>query len=329
MIVTFRKSRFSGCEKFLLQLFSVSVRITIHTVRIGMCRRHISQDLGKVRLNRKLTPLLLIVVMAGFFPCPIGAQIPANAKVVKDVIARFQTGAEPVRVLFYSYQPRQQGIGFVVVSRSGKLLGKTEMPDANSIAPATGVYDVRANGTPDIILAGGVGAKSYLVSVYSFQDDQLKEIFNWSGWHFEVQRLGRHPVIAVTTTDYGTLPMLYRWKQSQFVHSDQDFPEFFDKAIKTQQDTIERSGFPAYVYAQACELGATALVYGKKYSQASDLCQHALKVVESSPEVIPNSTRPTPGELEIERQEAAARIQSTLNALQAAEQQVSSNLKQQ
>jgi hypothetical protein len=119
------------------------------------------------------------------------------------------------------------------------------MPDANSFGPATGVYDIRAEGTADIILAAGVGAKTYEVSVYSFQDDQLKEIFNWSGRHFEVVRLNGQLVIAVTPTDYGTLPMLYRWKQGQFVQSDQEFPEFFDKAIKTQEDTIERSGFPA------------------------------------------------------------------------------------
>jgi hypothetical protein len=279
-------------------------------------------------LNRKLPFLLIIGVVIGLLPCVIAAQVPANAKVSKDVIARFQTGAEPARILFYSYQ-RQRGIGFVVVSRSGKLLGKTEMPDAGSVDPATGVYEVRGQGTPDIILGAGVGAKSHLVSVYSFQGDQLNEIFNWSGWHFEVVRLGGQPVIAVTTTDYGTLPMLYRWKQGRFVQSDQDFPEFFDQAIKTQQGIIERSGFPAYVYAQACELGATALVYGKKYSQAINLCQRSLKVVESSPDVIPNSTRTFPGELETERQEAATRIQGTLNAAQGAERQGATNLKQQ
>jgi len=196
-------------------------------------------------LNRKLPFLPIIGLVIGLLPCLIEAQVPPNTVVFKDMIARFRAGAEPVRIVFYSYPPRQQGIGFIVVSRSGKLLGKTEMSDGNSVGPATGVYDTRAEGIPDIILAAGVGAKTYQVSVYSFQNDQLKEIFNWSGWHFEVVRLNGQPVIAVRPTDYGTLPMLYRWKRGQFVQSDQDFPDFFDKAIKTQQDGFSAdSQFP-------------------------------------------------------------------------------------
>lgn len=281
-------------------------------------------------MNRKPLALPLFVgLLLACLPCLVEAQVPLTSKVSKELITRFKADAEPVRIVFHSYQLQQSGIGFVIVSRRGDVLGKDELPDGNSEDAATGVYDTTGDGTPDIVLAAGVGAKSHEVKVYSFSDNHSKEIFNWSGWQFEVVRLGAQPVIAVTPTDYGTLPKLYRWKQGQFVESNEDFPEFFDKAIKLQQDNIERGGFPAYVYAQACDLGATALVYGKKYSQARDLCERALTVVESSPDVIPNSTRPSPGELEVERQQAAGQIQRTLNALPAAERQGSSKLKQQ
>jgi hypothetical protein len=280
-------------------------------------------------LNRKLSLPLIIGVVTGFLSYPVAAQVPPNTTVFKDLIARFQPSAEPVRVLFYSYQPRQHGVGFVIISRSGKPLANAEIPDAISADPQTGIYDVTGEGSPDVILIGWVGAKTFEIHVYSFEQNQLTEIFNDSGWNFELMRSNGQPIIALTPSDYGTLPKFYKWKQGQFVESDQEVPELFEKAIKLQQDNIERGGFPAYVYAQACELGATALVYGKKYSQANDLCQRALKVVESSPDVIPNSTRPSPGELGSERQQAAGQIQGTLNALRAAERQGSSNLKQQ
>jgi hypothetical protein len=279
-------------------------------------------------LNRKLSLAVTISVVTGFLCCPVAAQVPPNTTVFKDLIARFETGAEPVRVLFYSYQPRQHGVGFVVISRSGKVLANADIPEAISEDPQTGIYDVTGEGSPDIILIGWVGATTFEIHVYSFKQSRLTETFNNYGWSFEVMRSKGQPIIALTPTDYGTLPQFYKWKQGQFVESDQEVPELFEKAIKLQQDNIERGGFPAYVYAQACELGATALVYGKKYSQANDFCQRALKVVESSPDVIPNLIRPSPGELERERQQAAAQIQGILNALRAAERQGSSNLKQ-
>ena len=279
-------------------------------------------------MNRKPLVFLFVGLLLACLPYLVEAQVPPTSKVSKEQIARFKADAEPVRIVFYSYRP-QSGIGFVIVSRRGDVLAKDELPDGNSEDSATGVYDTTGDGTPDIVLAVDVGAKSHQVKIYSFSDNQLKEIFNWSGWQFEVVRLAGQPVIAVTPTDYGTLPKLYRWKQGQFVESDEDFPDFFEKAIKLQQDKIERGGFPAYVYAEACELGATALVYGRKYSEANDLCLRALKVVESSPEVIPNATDPNPGELETERQQATARIHRTLNFLEVAERQGSSNLNQQ
>jgi hypothetical protein len=293
--------------------------------QLALWQRH---DLLKIRLNRKLPFLPIIGVVICSLPYLIEAQVPPNTKVSKDLIARFRSGTEPVRVLFYSYAP-QQGIGFIILSRSGKLLAQAEIPDAISQAPQTGIYDVTGEGTPDIVVVGGVGAKTFEANIYSFTDSQLKEIFNWSGSHFEVVRLRGQRIIAITPTDYGTLPKLYRWRQGQFVESGQDFPEFFDQAIKTQQETIERSGFPAYVYAQACELAATALAYGKKYSDATNLCERGLNVVESSPGVIPNQIGGPPEELAAERLEAASRIRDTLKAVQVAKAQGSASLKQQ
>jgi len=265
-------------------------------------------------------------IALSFFPATLAAQVPPNAKVFKDLTARFQPGAEQVRVVFYTYQPKQQGIGVVLLSGSGKLLGKADDLDANTVDPATGVYDVGA-GVPDIILASGVGAKTHDVKIFSFQDSELKEIFNWSGWHFEVVRLRGQPVIAVTDTDYSTLPKLYTWKGGQFVEASQDFPEFFDKAVKDQQDTIARTGLPLTSYVQACDLAAKALVYSKKYPDALNLCQQALKVVESSPGVLPNETNAGPDQFAGERREAAANIQDTLNAVTTAQREGAANLR--
>ena len=191
-------------------------------------------------MNRKPLVFPFVGLLAACLPCLVEAQVPPTSKVSKELIARFKADAEPVRLVFYSYQPQHSGIGSVIVSRRGYVLAKDELPDGNSEDSATGVYDTTGDGTPDIVLAVGVGAKTHEVRVYSFSDNQLKEIFNWSGWQFEVVRLSGQPAIAVTPTDYGTLPKLYRWKQGQFVESDEDFPEFFEKAIKLQQDNIER-----------------------------------------------------------------------------------------
>jgi hypothetical protein len=214
----------------------------------------------------------------------------------------------------------------VVLSQAGKTVGRVELPETLGFSPATGVYDLKGEGTSDIVMVTGWGAKTSQADVYSLNGDHLDEIFKWTGWHFEVVRLKGQAVIAVTPTQYTSLPKLYKWKQRGFAECEDEFPEFYDTEIKTREQVLTQSGYPAYVYVHACEQGATALVYGKRYPEATQLCQRALNVMDSSPGVIANEINPRPGQLEAERQTAKERIQAVLGAIQGAAQRASTNL---
>jgi hypothetical protein len=276
-------------------------------------------------LNRILASFLSIGLGTALCPCVFAqGEVPPRAKVFKDVTVRLQRNEEPQRVLFYVIPEELAGV--VILSRSGKTVARVDLSGALDFSSATGVYDLKGDGTSAIVLVTGWGAKTFQADVYSLNGDHLDEIFKWTGWHFEVVRLKGQPVIAVTPTEYSTLPKLYRWKQGGFAECEDEFPEFYDTEVRAREQTLMQSGYPAYVYAQACEQGATALVYGRKYPEAAQLCQRALNVVDSSPGVIANEINPRPGQLEAERQTAKERIQAALGAIQGAAQKASTNL---
>lgn len=207
------------------------------------------------------------------------SQVPVGAQVHAQEVVQFAGTEQPVRVIFYEL--RGEFVGVVLVNSKGQEISHVKKDLRLGLDKATGVYDATGDGQPEIIVVGVGGAKTLSATVYAFRNHSLYELGNWSGWGFEVIRLDNEPVIVHTPRQYGSLPDLYVWRNNRFVQANQEFPELFVNQIEEQKRILRSpKGLPPYVIAQACQLGAQALVYGRKYKQGEALCEKALSVLQ-------------------------------------------------
>jgi hypothetical protein len=221
--------------------------------------------------------------LAILMPWPLRANAQGRELVQ---VARFASSELPVTVTIHQIGDAQPGAHAIVeLTSEGQKLANASV-EVNGLLEGTGVYDVTGDGWPEIIVDGFVGAKTRLVTIYQFRNGALSVLLQWSGWGFEVEQSQSHPVIRVTPTQYGSIYDLYYWRDGAFRQCNSCFPELYKPAIQEQQATLTASRMPAYVYANACKLGATALVYGRHYSDAIQLCDQALRVVNDASRLI-------------------------------------------
>lgn len=249
------------------------------------------------------------------------AQVPSDAVVYLDTLAQFQGEPASLRVVFFEvrYQEGRDyyGVGVSVREPNGRELARATDDQAGlGLYEGTGVYDVTGDGWPEVVLIGIGGAKTVGTTIYHFQSRRLKEIGRWSGWRLKIVNLRGVPVVAYTPEQYGSLTELYVWKHGKFVDASNHFPEFYGPEVEQQAKILQsNTALPAYLFAQACELGARALVYGKNYGDAEILCQQALQIVRATSRVIPNTQGSTTQEFGRERKEAEEAIHETLKGI--------------
>lgn len=153
----------------------------------------------------------------------------------------------------------------------------------------------------------------------------LEQIFHIDGFRVKVVHLRGQPVIV--RGSWRGLSDLYSWKDGQFVDANDQFPEFFAPEIEEQRRILESpQGAPAYVIADACFLGARALVYGKEYDQAQELCLRALHVARNAPASFPAEVGASPEKRDEERRQAEARIKTILEQINRARKEKLSRL---
>ena len=246
------------------------------------------------------------------------AQIPPGATVYEQRTLALPSTSSPVKATIY--QDAQDSTAGVLLEKDGKQVGRVTQQNVIRLSEGTGLYDLTGDGVPNIVLVGVAGGKTLAAVVYSFQSDRLAIIGQWSGWGFKVIHPGGKPMVAVTPTEYGSLTDLYIWDGKTFQHCNERFPESYKAEIQAQWKALDQSHVPAYVFAQACQLGATALVYGKKYAEAEALCTKARQAVNTTSRLIPSQIGSS---ADIVRQDQAAaerRISSALASVDQAKQ---------
>ena len=251
-----------------------------------------------------LRTIVFAMVTAMLMPWPLRASSQVH-EVVQ--VARFASSDLPVTVSIHQIGDGQARATVIVeLTSNGRKLASASV-EVGGLLEGTGVYDVTGDGSPEIIVDGVVGAKTRLVTIYQFRDGALSVIFEWSGWEFEVEQSQGHPVLRLTPDQYGSIYDLFYWRDGAFRQCNACFPELYKPAIQEQQNTLTAIGMPAYVYANACKLGATALVYGKHYSDAIQLCDQALRVVDDPSRLI--NARIGGSQEELKQQQVEARSQ--------------------
>lgn len=261
-----------------------------------------------------------ILVAAGLCLSPARAtQLPPQAVVYLDNLARFRDKPVSVRVLFY--QVRGKSVGVVILGLDGQEIARATENLTLGLYEGTGVYDVTGDGWPELVMIGVAGAKTLGATIYKYHDGRLEEIHRTSGFTVKIVNLRGQPVVA-RNFQYGSISDLYVWKDGKFVESNDQFPEFYGSEIEEQKWIIGHpGGFPVNVIAQACELGARALVYGKNYEEAEKLCERALKVVRSSLRVTANQIGAPPEVIAAEREQTQEEIRQVLVRIAKAKEQ--------
>ncbi len=257
--------------------------------------------------------------------CMAVTQTPPGATIYGQRILALPSASSPLEITIYP--DVQDSTAGVLLEKDGKQVGRATQQSVIRLSEGTGFYDLTGDGVPNIVLVGVAGGKTLAAVVYSFQNERLAIIGQWSGWGFKVIHPGGKPVVAVTPTEYGSLTDLYIWDGKTFQHCNERFPEFYKAEIQAQWRAVDQSHVPAYVFAQACQLGATALVYGKKYAEAEALCIKARQAVNTTSRLIPSQIGSS---ADIVRQDQAAaerQINSALAAVDQAKQRDATTLR--
>jgi hypothetical protein len=270
-----------------------------------------------------------IVLIAGICSrSASGAQIPPGAVECVNRVVTFKGQPQPLRATFYILQGDPAG---VVVSRlNGEEIARGQLDNATlRCAQATGVFDLTGDG-PELVLIGQVGAKTLEAKIFRLEDHKLVKIFEWSGWNIKVVRLADRSVIAVLPLQYGSLTDLYVWEDGKFREADDRFSGYYATEIETQRKILNTpQGLPIYEIPQACYLGARALVYGKRYGDAKELCAKAMDVARREPSLVPSFTQASSQEVTQERTAAEESIHKTLQDIAKAEKQGKTRLPEQ
>jgi len=208
----------------------------------------------------------------------------------------------------------------VILSKEGQEVARASLDVPHGFYGATGIHDVTGDGSPEIVLLAGVGAKTSQASIYMYKEGHLVKIFEWSGWRFEIVRLRGRPVLALTPLEYGSLTELKVWRDGKFQQANELFPEYYGPEIDQQKRILDApQGLPVYVIVDACKLGARGLVYGKNYEDAKQLCLKALEVARSAPGLIASQIGAGPEVLAREREQAGDEIRAMLDRLAEAQ----------
>jgi len=201
-------------------------------------------------------------------------------------------------------------VGVIILRMDGTEVARASEENVNlGLYEGTGVYDVTGEGWPEVVLVGQAGSKTLEAKIYRLGDHKLNKIFEWSGWHFQTVQLGGRPEIALTQLAYGSLSKLYIWEGGRFAEASDRFPEFFAPEIAEQQALLSsQQSPPPTLAARACQMGARALLYGRRYDEARDLCLKALKIARTNPRLTSQSSGASPEELQDERRRAEQAI---------------------
>lgn len=249
--------------------------------------------------------------------CALAAQLPPQAVVYLDTLAGFEGEPGTVRVMFY--QVRNDSVGVIIRGLNGKEMAHVTEELRLGLYEGTGVYDVTGDGWPEVVMIGVGGARTLGATIYKYEHGRLHEIGRTSGYSVKVVSSRGQPVL-VRQGQYGTLTELFVWKEGQFVESSDLFPEFHRPEIAQQKRILDApKGLPVFVIAQACELGARALVYGKNYGEAEKLCFKALEIAASSPGLISREIGGAPETVAEERKQAEEQIRKTLKGIRKAQ----------
>ncbi len=246
-------------------------------------------------------------------------QVPAGAAVYK--VASLTDGGKSLKATFYYLAGGEDSAGsagVVVQGPDGKIVAQASATPSIGLREGTGIYLLTGDGKPSFALVSQVGAKTIAANIYRLDGGTLHSIFEWSGWDFRVAEVDHTPILAVSPAQ-AWISDLYQWSDGKFVECNECHPDYYKAEIEVQREGLGDSGVPAYVFAQACVLGATALVYGEKYEEAEQLCEHAERVVNDASRLIPSEIG-NPGIIAGDQAKARARIEETLSAIAGAKQ---------
>ena len=277
---------------------------------------------------RKICSYGLVIVLASVVFCqPLSAQVPPGAIAQEAIVARFQGETDETKVVFYHV--RGESTGFVLQDKEGRQVAHVKRDDGIAVFKGTGVYDVTGDGWPEIVLVSQAGAKTLETVIYAYESGSLRELWQWSGWNFRIVKLGKRPVIVIIPSQTGTLKKLIAWEKGRFLEVSERFPGFFSDEVEVQLRTLNSSDqLPYYVFVQACQLTAQALLYGKNYWKAMKICNQALEIVRDSPRATSRHVNATTEMLAEDRRAGVAKIRSTLARIEEAKRKNMSRLPQ-
>ncbi|MFN2455323.1 MAG: FG-GAP repeat domain-containing protein [Pyrinomonadaceae bacterium] len=231
---------------------------------------------------------------------PVGSTITNPNKDV--VFADLDGDKRHEVIIFYgiSNTNMSPSVGLLVLKLDGTEYSKQweKIYDFGVFGEPSGVYDLNGNGKPQIIVYRIIGASCPgKLDIYESHKGKIEPITgawaNDSGQcqSVEIKDLDNdgHSEIIVKVQNYGVNPDIYRWDRTQYVKSNDKFPQYYDNDLaKLIQEIYAKEEVPAADRVMWCKQAVEIYLLQHRYTEAIQLCNETIRIIDDPKLTIPN-----------------------------------------
>jgi hypothetical protein len=239
----------------------------------------------------------------GFDPLkylPPGATIKDRSKDV--VFADLGGDGQRDVVIFYTIgtDPNDHKANIMVLKPSGgdyAQLWESTFTGSWGFGDPTGVYDLNKSSTPQIVAYRTIGASCPgSLEIYDYRSGRIRRLTGRWGYkgHCEAVEIkdldGDGVSEIIIARDHGTNDDIYRWNGKTYVHSNSQFPEYFNSELeKLVQAVYSRDAFPTSARETWASQIVKIYIIQRRYSEATHLCRGALRMIDDPGLTKPNT----------------------------------------
>jgi len=231
---------------------------------------------------------------------PSGAKIKNREKDV--VFADLDGDGHEEVIIFYTLgdDPNNHKANIMVLNRNGAdyvYLWEDSYDGSWGFAEPTGVYDLSKSGTPQIVAYRTVGASCPgALEIYDYRSGRIRRLTGTWGYkgHCEAVKIkdldgdGVSEIIIART--HGRNDDIYRWNGKTYVHSNSQFPEYYNSELeKLVQAIYSRDAFPTSARVTWASQIVKIYLIQRRYFEATHLCRAALRMIDDPGLTKPNA----------------------------------------
>lgn len=163
-------------------------------------------------------------------------------------------------------------------------------------ADPSGVYDLNKSGKPQIVAYRKIGASCPgVLDIYQYAGGSIEKISSWADTcqsDLEIKDLNGDGVLEILfrRLKYGVNRDIYSWNGTQYAQSNSQFAQHYETELeKLLQSVYSGDPLPASARVVWCEQAVRIYILQKRHSEAKQLCDSVLQILDDPNLTTPNS----------------------------------------